>query len=185
MTDKAGSRLPASALSRHILLVGLPGSGKSTVGRLVATMLGVEAIDIDREVELTGGHSIPDLFDSRGEAWFRSAERRATERALVLDSPRVIVPGAGWAAQPGHLETVGDRALVVYLEISPEVAVRRVTAGSRPLLSGSDPVAQMRALLAQREVFYHRAHCRVSVLDHPADAVARKVVELARRAPPE
>ena len=172
-------------MKKHLLLVGLPGSGKTTVGRLVARSLGVDAVDIDEEIEKAERRSVREIFASRGEEWFREVEALRTEMALAAPSPAVIVPGGGWAAQPGNLETVGGRAAVVYLEIPPETVAGRLPAGSRPLLSGSSPVAEMRALLARREAYYQRSDQRVAAGDRTAEEVARIVVELARRGPSE
>ncbi len=168
-------------LSKHLVLIGLPGSGKSTVGALVAQGLGVELIDIDREIERAEKRSIAEIFQVRGEPWFRTVEARETGRALSTPSPAVIVPGGGWAAQAGNVDSARGRAITVYLEIPPETAVLRAAPGTRPLLGGSDPLARMRALYAQREPAYRQADHRIAVGELPATEIALHVVELARQ----
>jgi len=168
-------------VKRHLVLVGLPGSGKSSVGRLAAVMLGTQCHDIDEAVERRTGRCIADVFAQWGEARFRELEREETERALT-QAPAVIVPGGGWAAEPGNLESLGGRALTVYLETSPESAVERLPPdGGRPLLEVPDPVGGMRAILESRRSFYERSDMRISTEGRQLEDVARDVVELARR----
>jgi len=166
-------------LSRHLLLVGLPAAGKSTVGCLVAAALGVQVRDIDALIESCLGMGIPQIFATHGEAAFRSLERAETMRALTGD-PIVVVPGGGWAAQPGNLHHAKVRALTVYLYTSPEQAAARVlTQSERPLLSSADTVAKMRELLAERAAFYEQCDTRVFTDGKTAEAVASEVVEVA------
>ena len=166
-----------------MVLVGLSGSGKSTVGRLVAKALGAEVRDIDARIEKRSGLTVREIFATRGggEAEFRELERLETVRALEGE-PAVIVPGGGWAAQPGNLDALGERALTVYLETAAATAIGRTASEeTRPLLAGVDPAAQMAALLARREPYYKKCHARVSTDAKSPDQVAREVVELARR----
>jgi shikimate kinase len=164
---------------RHIVLVGLPGSGKSTVGPLVAAQLDTHFSDVDRVIERATGLTVADLFAEEGEPAFRERERRAVLDALVLP-PHVLAPGGGWAAQPGNLEETADRVLTVYLRVIPEVAAERLDgARDRPLVSEAPP-ARLRALLAHREAFYRRADATVDA-GLPPVAVANLVIEAARR----
>ena len=101
-------------MKRHLILVGLPGAGKSTVGQLVACNLRVPLQDIDTTIEEKLGVSIADIFATRGETEFRRLEQSETTSALAGE-PAVIVPGGGWAAQPGNLESLAGRAATVYL----------------------------------------------------------------------
>src|SRR3990172_378109 len=167
-------------LKRHIVLVGLPGSGKTTVGQLVASALGAPFVDLDLAIEQRAGKSISRLFAEDGETVFRALER--AEMDMVLSAPAgVVAAGGGWAAQPGNLEAATGRALAVYLRVAPDVAARRVapTAGSRPLLAG-DGAARVSELFAARRSSYER--CEASVPADPDDpgAVAREVANLAR-----
>ena len=167
-------------MKRHLILVGLPGAGKSTVAALVAERLDTHATDIDPVLERAAGMSVADVFASLGEPAFREREREAVVQALYLP-PHVIAPGGGWAAEPGNLETVAGRALVIHLAVSPaEAAGRLGAAADRPLLAG-DPLARLTELARQREPAYGRADASVDAGD-PAPIVADRVVAVARRA---
>jgi shikimate kinase len=165
---------------RHVLLVGLPGSGKSTVGQLVAEGLSAPLIDIDRLLVREMGMPISQIFGMVGEARFREMERDAVIAAQAGEAG-VIVPGGGWAAQPGQLAAAMDSCLVVYLTCLPATAVRRTEQGeARPLLAGVDPVQRMVEMLQEREQFYLLAPHRVDAERPEAPAVAASIVDLAR-----
>lgn len=162
------------------MLVGLPGSGKTTVGRLVAERLHTGFVDVDAIVERREGRPIALIFAEKGEAAFREMERKEAETALAAE-PAVIAPGAGWAAQPGAIEQAKARALVVYLRTRPETAAQRAAPeGTRPLLMGEDPVARMRELQKEREPFYRAAHAAVDTDRKTPPQIANEVVRLAQ-----
>jgi shikimate kinase len=167
-------------MPRHIILVGLPGSGKSTVGRLVSETLGAPLIDIDSLLVREMGMPVVQIFGMVGEVRFREMERDAVTAAQA-GMPGVIVPGGGWAAQPGQLEAAKAASLVIYLKCEPATAHKRSDQGEvRPLLAGSDP-QRMRVLLDQREPYYLKADHQVEAETGEAEQVAGQVVELARR----
>jgi shikimate kinase len=166
-------------VKRHLILVGLPGAGKSTVASLVAERLGTHATDIDPVLERAAGMSVADVFASMGEPAFREREREAVVQALYLP-PHVIAPGGGWAAEPGNLETVAGRALVIHLAVSPERAAARLDGASdRPLLAG-DPLARLTELSRVRGPAYGRSDASVDANDEPP-VVAERVVAVAKR----
>jgi shikimate kinase len=168
-------------MPRHLVLVGLPGCGKSTVGKLVAEALGTKVIDIDGLLLREMGMPISQIFGMVGEARFREMERDAVKAAQGGD-PCVIVPGGGWAAQPGHMEEAMQACLLVYLRCQAATATRRSEQGeARPLLAGPDPGQKMRTLLEEREPFYRLAHHEVNTESVPAEAVAAEVMALARQ----
>jgi shikimate kinase len=168
-------------MPRHIVLVGLPGSGKSTVGKLVAEALGASLIDVDALLVREMGKPISQIFGMIGEARFREMERDAVNAAQARD-PCVIVPGGGWAAQPGQLEAAKQASMVIYLKCQPATAAKRSQQGeARPLLAGIDPVQTMRSLQEEREPFYRLADHKVEAESIPAEAVAAEVMALARQ----
>jgi len=167
-------------VKRHVVLIGLPGSGKSTVGRLAAEQLRAGFVDIDAIVERREGRPIAMIFAEKGEAAFREMERKEMETALARE-PAVIAPGGGWAAQPGAIDAAKPHALVIYLYTRPETATQRaVPEGTRPALSGEDPVARMRLLQRERDEFYRSAHAQVDTDRKSAPQVANEVVRLAQ-----
>ncbi len=167
-------------MKRHVVLIGLPGSGKSTVGRLAAERLQAGFVDIDAIVERREGRPIAMIFAEKGEAAFREMERKEMETALAGE-PAVIAPGGGWAAQPGAIDAAKTHALVIYLYTRPETASQRAAPeGTRPLSTGDDPVARMRQLQKEREQFYRGAHAQVDADRKAAPQVANEVVRLAQ-----
>jgi shikimate kinase len=168
-------------MPRHIVLVGLPGSGKSTVGKLVAEALGTKVIDIDSLLVREMGMPILQIFGMVGEPRFREMERSAVKAAQGGD-PCVIVPGGGWAAQPGQMEEAMQTCLLLYLQCQAATASKRSEQGeARPLLAGPDPGQKMRTLLEEREPFYRLAHHEVNAESVSAEAVAAEVMALARQ----
>jgi shikimate kinase len=164
-----------------VVLIGLPGSGKSTAGRLAAESLGAPFTDLDQEIIFEAGRAVTRIFEAEGENRFRSLERDMMARTLKQPAG-VIAPGGGWAAQPGNLDTLKDRALVIYLRVTPATAAERVGDGSeRPLLAGRDPLSALTALLEAREGWYRQASHSVDTDGRPARAVADVIVRLARQ----
>jgi shikimate kinase len=168
-------------MPRHIVLVGLPGSGKSTVGGMVSERLGAPLIDIDGLLVREMGMPVVQIFGMVGEVRFREMEREAV-KAAQAGSPGVIVPGGGWAAQPGQLEEAKRSCLLIYLKCQAATAIKRSAEGEvRPLLTGIDPAQRMDELLKEREPFYLLAHHQVPAETASAEQVAQEVMELARR----
>jgi shikimate kinase len=164
---------------RHVMLVGLSGAGKTTTGALVAEQLDTHVTDIDRVIERSTGLAVSQVFGAMGEAAFRDRERDAVLEALMLP-PHVVCPGAGWAAQPGHLEAVRDRAFTVYLRVSPEAAAARLDGTSdRPLLASEPLEVGLRRQLERREPFYLAADATVDA-EQPPERVADTIAFLAR-----
>ena len=167
-------------MKRHLVLIGLPGAGKSTVGRLVAERLQASFVDIDSILIRKEGKPITMIFAEKGEPAFRDMERKEVEVALG-NEPAIIVPGGGWAAQPGALEGARPHGYVIYLKARAELAAGRAApSGTRPVLMGADPVEQMRELFKAREPFYELADATVQTEAKTPDQLASEVVRLAQ-----
>jgi shikimate kinase len=167
-------------VKRHIVLVGLPGAGKTTVGRALAEQLGAAFVDIDAGIVRRMQMPVPRIFAEHGEAYFRKLELEGMQRALE-GPPAVLAPGGGWAAQPGVLDGIGGRAMLVYLKTMVGTAAKRAGGeGTRPLLIGEDPVEKMRQLLQDRERFYLMAECEVKTDVKGPRAIAEEIAQLAR-----
>ena len=168
-------------MKKHLVLIGLPGSGKSTVGKMVAERLHANYVDIDTILIRKEGKPITMIFAEKGEQAFREMERKEVEAALAYEPAAVIVPGGGWAAQPGQLAAARAHGYFVYLKARAEIAAGRAEpSGTRPVLMGGDPVDQMRTLFKERDSYYAKADATVLTEAKPAEKVADEVVRLAQ-----
>jgi len=139
-----------------VVLVGLPGVGKSTVGRAVAHRLGRSFIDLDQHVERSFGKSIREIFRQNGEATFRIAEAEATGTVAVRE-PAVIAPGGGWVLNGMATAHLQGKGRIIYLRVSPDDAIQRMGRGigRRPLLrDATDPLETMRMIYEARRSLY-------------------------------
>ncbi|HEV8600669.1 MAG TPA: shikimate kinase [Gemmatimonadales bacterium] len=168
-------------MKRHVILVGLPGSGKTTVGRRAVELLSTDFADftdIDEAVESETGRSIARIFADSGEAEFRRLERAAMDRALE-QPPHLIAAGAGWIAQPGNLDAaLAAGAAVVHLKVSPATAAARIGDDqARPLLERGlreGMAERIGQLLAEREQWYRQSTFEVDA-ERDVESVAREV----------
>jgi shikimate kinase len=169
-------------MPRHLVLVGLPGVGKSVVGHEVAEKLGARLFDIDQLLVREMGMPVAQIFGMVGEPRFREMEHKAVLAAVGAEEPAVIVPGGGWAAQQGHMHWAAQsNCLRIYLRCQPKTAAKRADQGeTRPLLVGTDPVERMRKLLELREPFYKLADFEVAA-EQDASQVVAGVLDVARR----
>jgi shikimate kinase len=147
---------------------------------MVAERLKAGFVDIDTILIRKEGKPIALIFAEKGEPVFREMERKEVAAALA-NQPAVIVPGGGWAAQPGALDAAKPHGYFVYLKARAEVAAgRAVPSGTRPPLMGQDPVEQMRELFKARDPFYAKADATVQTEAKSAEKVADEVVRLAQ-----
>lgn len=164
---------------RRVLLVGFMGSGKTHVGRALASRLGWAFSDFDEGVENASGLPIPEIFCQHGEAHFRELEG---EVGLVLLQKEgfVLASGGGWPTVAGRMESLPEDTLTVWLKVSPEEAIRRAgkEGSSRPLLAVEDPLARARELLAQRVVHYEKADLVLDSLEGEPQELARRIEEM-------
>lgn len=171
--------------ARNLVLIGLMGAGKSTVGVRVADRMGWRFVDLDEVVERRTGLSVAEVFDRFGEPAFRTEEREAADEVLA-STHVVLAAGGGWAIQPSSLESLHPNTLSVWLRVSPEEAVRRIMVSGRmrPLLNAGDeegdPVEMLkiaRSLAMARDKRYALADLEVDAeafdVDHLAESIVR------------
>jgi shikimate kinase len=162
---------------RSIVLVGLMGAGKSTVGRRLATRLGLLFKDADNEIEAAAGLTIPDIFSIYGEPSFRDGEERVIAR-LLKAGPLVLATGGGAFLRDATRDRVRERGVSVWLKADLDVLMRRVRKrGNRPLLQTEDPEATMRALMEVRHPVYAEADVVVMSRDVSHDRVVEEVMD--------
>ena len=163
-----------------IVLVGLPGSGKSTIGPIAARMLGWRFVDLDRSIEKEAGMSAERIFADEGEKGFRVREREATTRE-GRERPVLIAAGGGWMLDPSNRAVLGAGAVTVYLAVTPKVAAARLgaEAARRPLLRGRPLPLALSALLEHREDVYLQANHTLTVDSLSPDESASIIVALA------
>ena len=164
----------------HVVLVGLPGAGKSTVGPLVAAALGRPFVDLDAELERRVGASVAEQFAGEGEPAFRRREAELSAE-LARGGGAVLAPGGGWLANAVAAATLRPLGVLIYLLVRPADAIARLGEGraTRPLLAGPDPLGALEALYARRRALYEEADATVDALGAPA-AVAARVVAVVR-----
>jgi shikimate kinase len=189
MTDTA-ARPPAhisrerdivSALGdRLIVLVGMMGSGKSTVGRRLAARLHLPFLDADHEIEAAAGMSIPDIFATHGEPYFRDGEARVIAR-LLDGGPCVLATGGGAFMREDTRQRIAAKGVSLWLRADGDVILRRVKRrADRPLLQTADPAATIERLIAERSPTYALADIVVSSRDVPHEKIVEECVEALR-----
>ena len=163
---------------RSVVLVGMMGAGKSSIGRRLAGRLNVPFIDADAEIEKAAGMSIPDIFARHGEADFRNGEARVIAR-LLEGGPQVLATGGGAVMNPDTRATIKAKGVSVWLAADLDVLLRRINKRrhERPLLqSAADPAETLRALLAAREPVYAQADLTVQSREAPHDVIVSEIV---------
>ena len=156
---------------RSIVLVGLMGAGKSTVGRRLAARLDLPFKDADAEIEAAAGMSVSDIFVTHGEPYFREGERRVIGR-LLQEGPIVLATGGGAFMHADTRARIAEVGVSIWLKAELDVLMRRVRKRSnRPLLKNTDPESSMRQLMAARQPVYALADITVESRDIPHDRV--------------
>lgn len=180
MTDTFRSSRSIGAIDPakpHHVLVGLPGSGKSTVGAMVAEKLGRTFLDFDVEIERREGMPIGQIFGEKGEAAFRLLERKLTEELKEFGN-MVVAPGGGWAADPETVALIRPPARLIYLRVRPETALKRLSgaAGTRPLLNHPDPLGELNKLFEARRAAYQSADIEIGAELLTPEQVTEQIV---------
>lgn len=163
---------------RSVVLVGMMGAGKSTIGRRLSARLGLPFLDADAEIELAhAGMPIPEIFAAHGEPYFRDGEARVLAR--LLDSgPAVIATGGGAFMRRETRDRIRDKAVSIWLKVDSDVIMRRLKRRSdRPLLQTADPEATVERLIGEREPVYGQADLTVWSRDVPHEKIVDECIE--------
>ncbi|HEY7300769.1 MAG TPA: shikimate kinase [Xanthobacteraceae bacterium] len=162
---------------RSIVLVGMMGAGKSSIGRRLAQRIGIPFVDADAEIEQAAGMSIPDIFAIHGEPDFRAGEARVIARLLEA-GPQVLATGGGAFLDSRTRAGIVAKGISVWLKAEPEVLLRRIKRRhDRPLLATDDPAATLRELVAARYPIYARAALTVQSRDVPHEKIVDEILE--------
>jgi len=163
--------------TRLIVLVGMMGAGKSTIGRRLAARLRLRFVDADGEIETAAGMTIPEIFEIHGESYFRDGEARVIAR-LLEDGPAVLATGGGSFMREETRGRIGTRAISIWLKADADVIMRRVRRrADRPLLQTTDPAATVGRLMTEREPVYQHADLTICSRDVPHDKIVDECVE--------
>jgi shikimate kinase len=166
---------PLAGLERSIVLVGLMGAGKSSIGRRLGQSQGRPFVDADKEIEKAAGCSIEEIFERHGEAEFRDGERRVIAR-LLGGPPQVLATGGGAFMDPRTRAAVRQHGISVWLRADLELLVRRTgRRNNRPLLKGKDRRVILQDLIDERYPVYAEADVAVDIDDSPPDVTTARV----------
>jgi shikimate kinase len=163
--------------TRSVVLVGMMGAGKSTIGRRLAARLQLPFFDADTEIETAHCMPIPDIFETYGESYFRDGEARVITRLLEGGSG-VIATGGGAVIREETRERIRHRSVSIWLRADADVIMRRVKRrADRPLLKTADPAATIGRLIGERERFYQQADLTIWSRDVPHDKIVDECVD--------
>jgi shikimate kinase len=182
VTHNAAGAAPEPAVQalalgrRSVVLVGMMGAGKSSVGRRLATRLGIPFVDADGEIEKAAGMTIAEIFSTHGEDYFRGGEKRVIAR--LLDSgPQVLATGGGAFMNPETRAAIRDKGISVWLRATLDVLSRRVKRrADRPLLKTANPIETLRRLMEERHPVYAEADLTVESRDVPHDTIVDEII---------
>jgi shikimate kinase len=161
---------------RCIVLVGMMGAGKTSIGRRLAHALHLPFVDADAEIEKAANQSIPEIFAEYGEAYFRDGERRVVAR-LLADGPQVVATGGGAFICEETRQRCREHSVTIWLKAEVSVLLERVRKkANRPLLDDPDPEGVMRRLLAERERFYALADLSIASREGPHHALVAEIL---------
>jgi shikimate kinase len=196
MSDRAGQDVTGTLISgaaivaalgaRSVVLVGMMGAGKSSIGRRLAARLGVAFVDADNEIEVAARMTIPDIFATYGEAYFRSGETRVIAR-LLDGGPQVLATGGGAFMNADTRGAIGAHGVSVWLKAEFDVLMRRIKRRQdRPLMKTEDPGERLRALMAERYPVYAEADITIQSREVPHEKIVDEIIDaLAERLAPK
>jgi shikimate kinase len=161
---------------RTLVMVGMMGAGKSSVGRRLANRLGMPFVDADTEIELAANSTIPEIFEQHGEAYFRDGERRVIQR-LLDGKPKVLATGGGAFIQTETRAAIKASAISIWLKADRDLLLARVKRRSnRPLLKNGDPGETIDRLIGERYPVYAEADIHVQSRDVAHDVVIDDII---------
>ena len=177
----AGASQEAEIISalgtRSVVLVGMMGAGKSTIGRRLSARLHLPFLDADTEIEAAAGMSIPDIFETHGEPHFRDGEARVIAR-LLDGGPAVIATGGGAFMREETRSRIRDKAVSIWLKADADIIMKRVKRrADRPLLQTADPAATIGRLIEEREPVYQRADLTIWSRDVPHEKIVDECLD--------
>jgi shikimate kinase len=177
----AGASQEAEIISalgtRPVVLVGMMGVGKSTIGRRLSARLHLPFLDADTEIEAAAGMSIPDIFETHGEPHFRDGEARVIAR-LLDGGPTVIATGGGAFMREETRHRIRDKAVSLWLKADADIIMKRVKRrADRPLLQTADPAATVARLIEEREPTYQRADLTIWSRDVPHERIVDECLD--------
>jgi shikimate kinase len=165
---------------RSLVLVGMMGAGKSTIGRRLAARLRLPFLDADIEIERARGMTIPEIFETHGEDYFRDGEARVIAR-LLANGPCVLATGGGAFMRAETRDRIRDKAVSIWLKADADTIMKRVRRrADRPLLQTADPEATVNRLLSEREPVYQTADLTISSRDVPHERIVDECIDALR-----
>jgi shikimate kinase len=171
------AEITAALGTRSIVLVGMMGAGKSTIGRRLSARLRLPFLDADIEIEAAAGMSIPDIFETHGEPHFRDGEARVIAR-LLDGGPVVLATGGGAFMREETRSRIGSKAVSIWLKADADIIMRRVRRrADRPLLQTVDPAATVERLIGEREPVYQHADVTIWSRDVPHDKIVDECID--------
>jgi shikimate kinase len=172
--------ITAALGTRSVVLVGMMGVGKSTIGRRLSARLRLPFVDADVEIEAAAGMSIPDIFETHGEPHFRDGEARVIAR-LIDNGPGVLATGGGAFLREETRNRIHAKAVSIWLKADAEIIMRRVKRRvDRPLLQTADPAATVGRLIAEREPIYRQANLTIWSRDVPHEKIVDECIDALR-----
>ncbi len=173
----AAAAIRAALGDRSVVLVGMMGVGKSSIGRRLAARLGIAFVDADTEIEKAAGMSIPDIFARHGEPAFRSGEARVIAR-LLESGPQVLATGGGAFMNEGTRAAIKKKGVSIWLSADFDVLMRRIAKrkSERPMLQTDDPAETLRHLLKVREPIYALTDLTIQSREGPHEAIVGEIV---------
>lgn len=171
------AEIAATLGTRSVVLVGMMGAGKSTIGRRLSARLRLPFLDADTEIEAAAGMSIPDIFETHGEPHFRDGEARVIAR-LLDGGPAVLATGGGAFMHEDTRGRIRDKAVSIWLKADADIIMRRVKRRSdRPLLQTADPELTVGRLISEREPVYQQADLTIWSRDVPHEKIVDECIE--------